>query len=112
MARHGLPPWLPACRQSSRGGALRIVGLADDSVLRPAPRQSQVVVTVQAAGAQGDLYWLLDGRPLGPTSTRASRSVVVDTPGAHRLTLMDGHGHFDSVAFRLDLPAGTRRAQQ
>lgn len=104
--RHNaLPPWQAECSQRAEG-ALRLAGLAPGSRVRPAPGKPQARISVQAIGARGELYWLLDGKPLGPPSPRPELSFTVTAPGDHRLTVMDGHGNHDAVAFTLSV--GTR----
>jgi penicillin-binding protein 1C len=100
-----LPDWQPGC--APVGGApaatLRIVGLAEGSRLRPAPNQRHVSLQLQVRGAQGTVYWLLDGRRVQPG---AGGGLLLDAPGEHRLTVMDGEGRHHSVTFTLDPAPG------
>lgn len=100
-----MPDWQPGCAPA--GGApaatLRIVGLAEGSRLRPAPNQRHVSLQLQVRGAQGALYWLLDGRRVQPG---AGGKLLLDEPGEHRLTVMDVEGRHHSVAFTLDPAPG------
>lgn len=101
--RHALPAWLDGCLRDETS-PLRIAGLTPGSQLRPTPGKRSALVSVQAAGATGELYWLLDGKPLGPPGPRRSLSFTVGEAGPHRLTVMDGHGNHDGVSFSLSLP--------
>jgi penicillin-binding protein 1C len=96
-----LPDWQPGCAPAGAAPAatLRIVGITDGTRLRPAPRQRHVSLQLQVRGAQGMIFWLLDGRRVQPG---AGGTLLLDEPGEHRLTAMDGEGRHHSVGFRLD----------
>lgn len=100
-----LPDWQPGCTPAGGASAatLRIVGLTDGTRLRPAPHQRHVSLQLQVRGAQGSVYWLLNGRRVMPGE---GGKVLLDEPGAHRLTVMDGEGRHHSVRFRLDPAPG------
>jgi penicillin-binding protein 1C len=71
-------------------------------VLRPAPGQRDVVLKLQAIGAQQGLTWLLDGQWMAAsTASAAAQTLHVERAGAHRLTVMDGLGHWARVEFQL-----------
>ncbi|MBP6096853.1 MAG: penicillin-binding protein 1C [Methyloversatilis sp.] len=105
-AQH-LPDWQPGCTPSGAAttATLRIVGLTEGTRLRPAPRQRHVTLQLQVRGAQGTVYWLLDGRRMQPG---AGGTLLLDEPGEHRLTAMDGEGRHHSVRFTLDPAPGAR----
>jgi penicillin-binding protein 1C len=100
-----LPGWQPGC--APIGGApaqtLRIVGLSDGLRLRPAPHQRHVSLPLQVRGAQGAVYWLLDGRRVQPG---AGGRMLLDEAGEHRLTAMDEDGRHHSVRLTLDRAPG------
>lgn len=99
-SRHAPPPWLPACAPTG-AGIVRITGLADNAVLRPAAGQQGIELEVGAAGNNGPVWWLLDGvatgRPLvpGPLNLRFSRN------GSHTLTVLDASGRHDRLHFEI-----------
>lgn len=100
-AEQRIPDWLPGCAPT--GGApaatLRIVGLNESSRLRPAPHQRHVSLQLAVRGAQGPVYWLLDGKRVTPD---AGGKLLLDEAGAHRLTVMDEGGRHHSVRFTID----------
>lgn len=95
--------WQPGCAPT--GGTptatLRIVGLSEGSRLRPAPHQRHVSLQLAVRGAQGPVYWLLDGKRVVPD---AGGKLLLNEAGAHRLTVMDEGGRHHSVAFSMDAP--------
>ncbi|MCQ9376917.1 penicillin-binding protein 1C [Methyloversatilis sp. XJ19-49] len=103
-----LPDWQPGCAPADTAPAatLRIVGLTDGLRLRPAPNQRHVSLQLAVRGVHGTVYWLLDGRRVMPNG---GGKLLLDDPGEHRLTVMDGEGRHHSVRFVLD-PAADARA--
>jgi len=100
--KQDLPPWSPHCsRPFESAGTLKIDGIADGSVLRPAPGQTQAVLSVHAIGSRETLYWLVDGRFLRAGSGSATQRITLFEDGVHTLTVMDGQGRFVRVAFTL-----------
>lgn len=100
-----IPDWQPSCAPT--GGApaatLRIVGLNEASRLRPAPHQRHVSLQLAVRGAQGPVYWLLDGKRVMPD---AGGKLLLNEAGAHRLTVLDEAGRHHSVRFTVDAPPG------
>lgn len=98
-----IPDWQPGCAPTggTPAATLRIVGLSNDSRLRPAPHQRHVSLQLAVRGAQGPVYWLLDGKRVLPD---AGGKLLLNEAGAHRLTVMDEGGRHHSVAFTVDAP--------
>lgn len=95
--------WQPGCAPTggTPAATLRIVGLSEGSRLRPAPHQRHVSLQLAVRGAQGPVYWLLDGKRVVPD---AGGKLLLNEAGAHRLTVMDEGGRHHSVAFSVDAP--------
>lgn len=100
-----IPDWQPGCAPTGGTSAatLRIAGLSEGSRLRPAPHQHHVSLALAVRGAQGPVYWLLDGRRVVPD---AGGKLLLNEAGAHRLTVMDEGGRHHSVRFTVDAPPG------
>jgi penicillin-binding protein 1C len=100
-----MPDWQPGCAPTGGTSAatLRIAGLSEGSRLRPAPHQHHVSLALAVRGAQGPVYWLLDGRRVVPD---AGGKLLLNEAGAHRLTVMDEGGRHHSVRFTVDAPPG------
>ncbi len=95
-----VPPSFPGYADASRG-PLRLAGLADGSVLRPVPGRRQVAVDVQAEGAAGEVWWMLDGRVVDRRQADHPFNLVLGRDGRYTLTVMDGQGRHDSVVFEI-----------
>ncbi|HEY0957468.1 MAG TPA: penicillin-binding transpeptidase domain-containing protein, partial [Roseateles sp.] len=106
--RHPLErlPWRADCApREPLANRLRVVGLEPGTVLRPAPGRHDVVLKLQAIGAQQGLTWLLDGQWVAASATAgAAQTLQVAHVGEHRLTVMDGLGRWARVEFRLAAP--------
>lgn len=100
-----IPDWQPGCAPTggTPAATLRIVGLNEASRLRPAPHQRHVSLQLAVRGAQGPVYWLLDGKRVVPD---AGGKLLLNEAGAHRLTVMDEGGRHHSVRFTVDAPPG------
>ncbi|MBC7205327.1 MAG: penicillin-binding protein 1C [Methyloversatilis sp.] len=100
-----IPDWQTGCAPTGGTSAatLRIAGLSEGSRLRPAPHQHHVSLQLAVRGAQGPVYWLLDGRRVVPD---AGGKLLLNEAGAHRLTVMDEGGRHHSVRFTVDAPPG------
>lgn len=103
--RHPLErlPWRADCGgRQPLANRLRVVGLEPGTVLRPVPGQHDVVLKLQAIGAQQGLTWLLDGQWMAASETAAAAQTLrVARAGEHRLTVMDGLGRWARVEFQL-----------
>lgn len=100
-----IPDWQPGCAPTggTPAATLRIVGLSEGSRLRPAPQQHHVLLQLAVRGAQGPVYWLLDGQRVMPD---AGGKLLLNEAGTHRLTVMDEAGRHHSVRFTVDAPPG------
>lgn len=88
--------------------ALRIAGLEPGAVMRPAPGQDGVAVTVSSlgGGAPGEThYWLIDGQQRARTRPGQPVSLPLREPGRHHITLMDEHGRYHRIDITVKLPA-------
>jgi len=103
--RHPLErlPWRADCAGAQPvANRLRVVGLEPGTVLRPAPGQREVVLKLQAIGAQQGTTWLLDGQWMAASAVAsATQTLRVERAGEHRLTVMDGQGRWAKVDFHL-----------
>lgn len=84
----------------SSGQRLRINGIEPGAVLRPAPGQQHVDVTLSTLGRNGlggGVFWLVDGQPQGHSELGRTWRLRLTTPGAHRITALDSEGRFDHV---------------
>ncbi|KQW46663.1 MULTISPECIES: penicillin-binding protein 1C [unclassified Roseateles] len=106
--RHPLErlPWRADCSgRHPVAHRLRVVGLEPGTVLRPAPGQREVVLRLQAIGAQRGATWLLDGQWMAASDiASAAQTLRIERAGAHRLTVMDGLGQWARVEFQLAAP--------
>lgn len=101
-------PLTPACRAATPDRALRLMGIENGSVIRPAPGQQAAVVRVQAVGASEGVTWLLDGRLIGSGRADQSLRMQLDQPGDHALTAIDPQGRYERVAFTVKQAAVVR----
>ncbi|GAA4339660.1 hypothetical protein GCM10023144_38170 [Pigmentiphaga soli] len=94
-----LPPWHPACAPALRNGpaAVRLEGLETGAVLRPVPGRARIDVQLRALGAEGALWWMLDGRPVRRAQAGRAIDVSFTENGLHTVTAMDEAGRYDSV---------------
>lgn len=97
-------PLTPPCRNGTPVRALRLTGIESGSIIRPAPGQGAAVVRVAAVGAREGLTWLLDGRQVGSGPAEAALKLRLDQPGEHALTVIDGQGRYERVAFTVTAP--------
>jgi len=106
--RHPLErlPWRADCGGNQPvANRLRVVGLEPGTVLRPIPGQRDVVLKLQAIGAQQGTTWLLDGQWMADSAKAATAQTLrIDRAGPHRLTVMDGLGRWARVEFQLAAP--------
>jgi penicillin-binding protein 1C len=80
---------------------LRLVGVSDGSILRPVPGRERVSADVDTQGAEGELWWMLDGRVLGRSQAGHPFTVSLARDGRYTLTVMDSRGRYDKVAFEI-----------
>jgi penicillin-binding protein 1C len=80
---------------------IRLVGIADGSVVRPVPGQRRVAMDVDAVGAQGELWWMLDGRVIAQGPSGHPFTVSLARDGRYSLTVMDSQGRYDRIEFEI-----------
>ncbi|MBX6317389.1 penicillin-binding protein 1C [Pigmentiphaga sp.] len=101
LPRGARPRWHPACKE--RGGearaGIKLEGLESGATLRPVPGRERIDVAVRALGAEGALWWMVDGRPALRTDGGRPLSLGFTEDGHHTVTVMDEAGRYDSVHF-------------
>lgn len=95
-----IPPTFAGYADPGRG-PLRVQGLAAGAVLRPVPGKRQVAVEVRADGAQGRVWWLLDGQVQRQSEAMESMKLSLVHNGRYTLTVMDAQGRYDHVVFEI-----------
>lgn len=92
------PPWHPACfAHADRQGGLTISGVSEGEILhRPRPAIPPLL-KLEARGAEGDVYWLIDGLMVSRQGGNKPFYYRPDKDGKLSVTAMDRHGHFDRV---------------
>lgn len=98
----GLVSWSADCPQLNVVGSIKLMGLNQGSRLRTAPGKQNVIVTLDAVGGSGQHYWLLDGKQTENANGKKRQSFIINTAGAHSITVIDAAGHVDSVGFVVD----------
>ncbi|MBS1210374.1 MAG: pbpC, partial [Proteobacteria bacterium] len=95
------PAWLPACRhdEADSGGRITLQGVATGAQIRPAPGQPTARLDLRAAGASGNLYWLLDGKLLHSSPAGTEERIEIYENGEHVVTVMDTQGRYASARF-------------
>ncbi|WMD21311.1 penicillin-binding protein 1C [Achromobacter seleniivolatilans] len=82
-------------------GPLRLGGVANGSVLRPVPGSQQVALDVDVQGAEGEVWWMLDGRVVNHGASGHPFKLVLAQDGRYTLTVMDTQGRHDRVVFEI-----------
>ncbi|WP_427183425.1 penicillin-binding protein 1C [Bordetella bronchialis] len=80
---------------------LRLVGIAEGSVLRPVPGRRLIDVDVDALGTEGEVWWMLDGRVMGQSRAGHPFTVSLGRDGRYTLTVMDSRGRYDRIEFEI-----------
>ncbi|AOB33768.1 penicillin-binding protein [Bordetella sp. H567] len=80
---------------------LRLAGVAQGSVLRPVPGRRLIAFDVTATGAEGEVWWMLDGRVLGQARADHPFTVSLGRDGRYTLTVMDSRGRYDRIEFEI-----------
>ena len=81
-------------------GPLRLGGVSAGAVLRPVPGSRQVALDVDAQGAEGEVWWMLDGRVVNHGAAAHPFKLVLARDGRYTLTVMDTKGRHDSVVLK------------
>lgn len=78
--------------------ALRLLEpwLEGEILQRPRPDMPPVL-KLETRGAEGDVYWLINGRMLARQSGKKPFYHRPENPGRLSITAMDDFGHFDRV---------------
>ncbi|WDP90422.1 MAG: penicillin-binding protein 1C [Desulfobacter sp.] len=76
--------------------ALRIVSIADHSVISSQPGRGGAFLPLKALGGNGKLVWFLNRRPLGN-----SAAMAMPEPGEYQLAVADETGRSDRIRFRV-----------
>ncbi len=93
-------PLAAPCTAHEPSRALRVTGIDSGSVIRATPAGKAAVVRVQALGSRESVSWLLDGRLVGTTDSRAAGlRLTLDQVGEHALTALDTQGRYERVVF-------------
>ena len=79
---------------------LRLGGVSAGAVLRPVPGSRQVALDVDAQGAEGEVWWMLDGRVVNHGAAAHPFKLVLAQDGRYTLTVMDTKGRHDSVVLK------------
>ena len=100
MLNETAPPSFAGYADATQG-PLRVGGVANGSVLRPVPGMRQVALDVDVQGAEGEVWWMLDGRVASHGAAGHPFNLVLAHDGRYTLTVMDTHGRHDSVVFEI-----------
>lgn len=100
MLNETAPPSFAGYADATQG-PLRVGGVANGSVLRPVPGMRQVALDVDVQGAEGEVWWMLDGRVASHGTAGHPFNLVLAHDGRYTLTVMDTHGRHDSVVFEI-----------
>ncbi|WP_313067135.1 penicillin-binding transpeptidase domain-containing protein, partial [Achromobacter animicus] len=100
MLNETAPPSFTGYADATQG-PLRLGGVANGSVLRPVPGMRQVALDVDVQGAEGEVWWMLDGRVASHGAAGHPFNLVLAHDGRYTLTVMDTHGRHDSVVFEI-----------
>ncbi|CAJ49699.1 penicillin-binding protein 1C [Bordetella avium] len=82
-------------------GAMQIEGVAQGAVLRPVPGSRVVTLDVGVQGAEGQVWWMLDGGLYRPGRAGETQSLSLSHNGRHRLTVMDEAGRYTGLEFEI-----------
>ncbi len=101
VEKSATPPWRRDCAPSlPRGTGLAIRGIENGGILRaPAGQKAEAVLALTAAGANGNLYWLLDGAVLATQPAARPLQFTVKRDGHYNLTVLDEQGRYARVGF-------------
>lgn len=101
---HQIPGYDPACPHpvSSYSGEMRIVGVANDTVLRSAGHSDQPpIISATVIGATGHRGWYLNGRKITTESLASQIKLELPDTGSYQLLVIDETGNLAKVEFRV-----------
>ncbi len=97
------PAWAPACAgQSAAAARIEIVGVGDGSLLYRPEADKPVTVRLTARGAEGTVYWMVNGRVAAQGSGPATLTFAES--GAYDITAIDTQGRFDRIHVSVRAP--------
>ncbi|OZI75191.1 penicillin-binding protein 1C [Bordetella genomosp. 12] len=83
------------------GGPIRIEGVAQGSVLRPVPGARVVALDLALAGAQGQVWWMLNGKLYRHAEAAERQGLSLARNGRYHLTVMDEAGRYTDLEFEI-----------
>jgi penicillin-binding protein 1C len=107
--RRGSPPALsPDCRSNAVPAAdLQIIGAREGSrIRRPSGSRTPPRLQLRAAGASGEVSWLLNGRLLGRLPAQQALQHEFDSAGPQDIVAIDGSARYGRLQIEV-LPAGS-----
>lgn len=94
----------PGCKNSTSALPvnIRILDIEPGTVFRPQGAEIRLpMVTLQALGGQGRLFWMLNGELIGRTGIGRPHYYRFKRPGRYNLTVMDLAGNYDTVEIKV-----------
>lgn len=92
------PPWHPAClAHAGQFDGLKISGVGENEILHRHRPEIPPLLKLEARGAEGEVYWLIDGRMVSRQSGEKPFYHRPENRGRLSITAMDNFGHFDRV---------------
>lgn len=70
-------------------------------MLRPVPGARAVALDVGVQGAQGRVWWMLDGKIYRQAGAGETQGLSLARNGLHRLTVMDEAGRYTGLEFEI-----------
>ncbi len=98
LAGVALPAWTPGCVPAA-AGTVRITGIQDGAILRPAAGRQRIDLELKAIGNTGPVWWLLDGSAIGSASRDGRLQLQFASDSRHTLTALDASGRYDRIRF-------------
>jgi penicillin-binding protein 1C len=100
------PRWASACAtHADQDVRLHIFGARDGEVIEQLDRNSGVPLKLEARGAQGHVYWIVNGHLTAREASVAAASIGLREAGGYDITALDDAGHYDRIHLRVR-PAG------
>lgn len=101
LGAYALPTWNAACTPTETRAGVQIDGMDNGAVLRPVPGSPELAIVLRALGATGQVWWMLDGRPIERAPDSGGLRLAFRENGRHAVTVMDEDGRYDRVAFQV-----------
>lgn len=94
-----LPDTMPGCEgEVPKIEAVQIVGIEEGSRLQLLAGRPLLQVDLHLAGAQGQVNWYLNGKPLAGAQ-KSHHALELHQPGQYRVSAVDEAGNTDSIRF-------------